>query len=159
MARSDLLDRVHRIEEGGDWRTIRAEIQEEASASDISVGERVGLINAQSALFDAVERKWTDTEDRLREFRNFRSADYRLLLLKEAVSRGAVSMDHLLGITDREIADGRLPPDDRLRFLAQNKSTDLSGTAEILAILGMQPPQKPSFMGRVFGKRSGQPLR
>jgi hypothetical protein len=112
----DLLDRV---QQGRtlDWRGIREEIH--ALYTEVTTAERVTLLRIYTAVMDAVERQSFDGRpDELAKFRETRRQDYNLLLVVETTVEGNVSPDLLDMVTAREVAAGRMSPNDEMRRLA-----------------------------------------
>ncbi len=87
----------------------------------------------------------------LEEFKNFRREDYNLLLIKEAMIGNDTDIldTHVMAaITSREVAAGRMSPDNELHKIA------VAGSF----ILGSRPEPyklpKFNFLKRLFGRRS-----
>jgi hypothetical protein len=98
-----------------DWRQIREDIHTEHETA--TAEERVILLGLFTAVMDLVERNVQDAEE-LQKFREIRSQDYSLLIVKEAMVGDNVCTQTLHDITGREIEEGRMPPDHELRKTA-----------------------------------------
>jgi hypothetical protein len=75
--------------------------------------ERELLIASYLLLLDQVERT-AITPDQLTVFRTTRTRDYRAMLLQESFVGTAISPERLSVVAAREVAAGRLQPDDPL---------------------------------------------
>ncbi|WP_143055697.1 hypothetical protein [Paraburkholderia hospita] len=96
---------------------ILAQISDEFESAK-SEDMRVILLELFKTTMDIVERR-TATED-LEQFKTARRHFYNLLLTREAfVGEEDVSPEILDAVTQREVAAGRMAPDDELRKLAQ----------------------------------------
>jgi hypothetical protein len=119
----DLLSRVQNSP-SLDWRGIREKIHE--LFGQVATEERVILLRVFTAVMDAVERQgFKGRPDDLAIFRETRRKDYNLLLTMETVVEGNVSPDLLDMVTAREVAAGRMSPDDTLRKLAVSSITTM----------------------------------
>jgi hypothetical protein len=81
--------------------------------------ERVLCLQLFKAVADAVERQLGP--EALPDWRKVRSQYYNLLLIKEAMigrTDGNIRPDKLAAITRREVAAGRMSPDDEMHTLA-----------------------------------------
>jgi hypothetical protein len=119
----DLLDR---IENGPslDWRAVREEIHD--LFGQVATAERVTLLRIFTAVMDTVERQgFKGRPDDLAIFRETRRKGYNLLLAMETVVEGNVSPDLLDMVTAREVAAGRMSPDDNMRKLAVSAITTM----------------------------------
>jgi TPR repeat protein len=102
---------------------IRDKIFEEFDASSSS-DQRSALLAAFKATMDIVESHLAKngTERQLAEFREARADDYTKLLVKESTVdgtvEGTISPEAFMAVTNREIAAGRMTPDDPIRQLA-----------------------------------------
>jgi hypothetical protein len=113
---NDLFDRIERAP-SLDWLGIRREIHD--LFGQVATAERVALLGIYTAVMDAAERQsFAGRPDDLAEFREARRQDYTLLLVKETTVEGNVSPDLLDMVTAREVAAGRMSPDDEMRKLA-----------------------------------------
>jgi hypothetical protein len=117
-----LADRLSREAEAGgsiDWRGVREEIHQ-AHDEATTEQERVLCLALHKAIMDAAERTAIEPA-KLADFRKTRLQDYNLLLIKEAIigrSDNNVPPDKLAAITRREVAAGRMLPEDELHNLA-----------------------------------------
>ncbi|MDQ0319687.1 hypothetical protein QO002_001825 [Pararhizobium capsulatum DSM 1112] len=119
-----------------DWRQAREEIHD---AHDLATNaaERVLCLGVHKAIMDAVERHGAVSD--VECFRKTRRQDYNLLLIKEVMigkTDGLIDPIALAEITGREVAAGRMPPDDEFHKLA-------TAGAAVLAPL---PPRRPGFL-------------
>ena len=102
---------------------IRDKIFEEFDASTSS-DQRSALLAAFKATMDIVESHLAKngTELQLAEFREARADDYTKLVVKESTVdgtlEGTISPEAFMAVTNREIAAGRMTPDDPIRQLA-----------------------------------------
>ena len=102
---------------------IRDKIFEEFDASTSS-DQRSALLAAFKATMDIVESHLAKngTEQQLAEFREARADDYTKLVVKESTvdgtREGTISPEAFMAVTNREIAAGRMTPDDPIRQLA-----------------------------------------
>jgi hypothetical protein len=110
MSASDLLERLRSMPIGApmEFTKIRDEIHEEYERAT-TTEERVTLLKIFTAGL---------SPDDLEQLRAARLQDYRLLLVRESLIGENVSPDILYEVTEREIAAGRMAPDDDLRQTA-----------------------------------------
>jgi hypothetical protein len=135
MSANDLLERLKAIPSDTplDIKKIRDEIHQECERAT-TAEERVSLLQIFNAVMDRVERGGLSPED-LEKFKAARLADYRLLLVKESLIGENVSPDLLYQATEREVAAGRMAPDDGLRQTAiEGMGTAHPSPAELLAM-------------------------
>ncbi|CAE6814115.1 hypothetical protein R69746_05754 [Paraburkholderia aspalathi] len=78
---------------------------------------RVILLGLFKTTMDIVERRFTPED--LEQFKTLRNQFYNGLLIREAFVGEDVSPEILDAVTQREVAAGRMAPDDELRRLAQ----------------------------------------
>jgi hypothetical protein len=122
MKPAELADRLMEdMNAGGstDLRRVRDEIHQ-AHDEATTEQERVLCLALHKAVMDAAERNAIEPTDLVR-FRKTRREDYNLLLIKEAVigrTDGNVPPDRMASITRREVAAGRMSPEDELHKLA-----------------------------------------
>ena len=141
MSVATLLTRMQSLGDDVDWRGLREEIHDEVD-KPITDEEHHTLLALFTALMDLVERNVVaHSPDKLADFKNTRLEDYRLLMVKRATVDGNVIPEKLHRITAREVAEGRMAPDDTLHTLA------VAGY-EVLT----PKPSKPGFLSRLFGK-------
>lgn len=121
MSVADFLERLQANSVPGeelDWRRIRDEIHAEHDHAT-TTKDRETLLSVHKIVMDTVERNIRG--DDLEEFRTARSQDYNLLLIKEAMigdTSGIINQERMAAITSREVAAGRMSPDDELHKLA-----------------------------------------
>lgn len=117
MSTSSLVELLknHPTDAALDWRQIREDIHTEHETA--STEERVILLGLFAALMDLVERNVQANEE-LQKFREIRSQDYNLLIVKEAMVGDNVCAQTLHTITGREIDAGRMQSDHELRRTA-----------------------------------------
>jgi hypothetical protein len=134
-----------------EWKTIRDEIQREADSPNTEE-ERIILLKLFNATMDRAEQEFSvSAPDKLQALRNVRLADYRLLLIKEAMVGENVCADTFYEITEREIAAGRMSPDDGLRITAAQRILEPHPTrAEMIAIAEGRPAKPRGFFSRLF---------
>jgi hypothetical protein len=118
-ARSLIEDIKSRLQSGGelDWKKAREELHaehERATTSD----DRSKLIALYVLIMDQVEKTAIDPTG-LDKFREARTQDYNLFIVRESVVDGNASPPLLDAVTRREIAAGRMTPDHQLRKLAE----------------------------------------
>jgi hypothetical protein len=121
----ELADRLIKEAQSGNtlnWRRARKDIHEAHDAANTEA-ERVLCLRMHKAVMDAVERRGIIEKNNLAHFRKARQQDYNLLLAKEAMigrTDGNVPPAKMAAITHREIAAGRMSPNDELHKLAGN---------------------------------------
>lgn len=100
-----------------DWSRMSKEIHAEHDRV-ITTLDRETLLGVHKTVMDHVEQQIRP--ENLEEFRKFRSQDYNQLLIKEAMIGNDDILDtHVMAvITNREVAAGRMRPDDELHKLA-----------------------------------------
>ncbi len=101
-----------------DWSRIRDEIHAEHDRAT-TARDREALLGVHKTIMDHVERN-IRPED-LEAFKKFRREDYNLLLIKEGmIGNDTNNLDtHVMAlITNREVAAGRMSPDDEMHKLA-----------------------------------------
>jgi hypothetical protein len=119
----DLADRLIKEAQSGaplNWRRARKKIHEAHDAANTEA-ERVLCLRMHKAIMDAVERQGIIEKRNLAHFRKARQQDYNLLLVKEAVigrTHRNVPPAKMAAITRREVAAGRMSPNDGLHKLA-----------------------------------------
>ncbi|CAG9169733.1 hypothetical protein [Cupriavidus pinatubonensis] len=119
-----------RMAQGGDWHAFRKEIadlHERATTEE----EHVALLEAHRVLV-AVGKECLD-EASYTKLLQVANAEYRLFLNKEATEDGLVNPVLLDRITRREVAAGRLAPNDNLRTLAAAGASVLGDSTKITA--------------------------
>jgi hypothetical protein len=118
MAVRDRLERLRAMLAGpqADFRQVREEIHD--AYKNATTDERVLLLEIYMAVLDTMERGIA--VDKLDESRETRRQDYNLLLTSECVVGGGhISPKVIDAVTSREVAAGRMAPDDKLRELAR----------------------------------------
>ena len=129
------------------WSRIRDEIHAEHDRAT-TTHDRETLLGVHKTIMDHVEQH-TRPED-LEAFKKFRREDYNLLLIKEGMignDTDNLSAHVIAAITNREVAAGRMSPDDELHKIA------VAGSF----ILGSRPePYRLSEFSfkRLFSRRS-----
>jgi hypothetical protein len=123
-----------------DIRAIRDEIHDLYKGA--SSREREALLAMFQAAMDMWKRR-TEPSDHA-EIERLREADYNLLLITECTdSVGNVVPSRLLAVCEREIADGRMQPNDKTYELAK------------MGVAVLEPPstpsKKPGLLRRLFG--------
>jgi hypothetical protein len=97
------------------WRRIRDRIAEGYSL--VSTTDRVKLLELYQAVIEMAERQIPPNE--LERFRVGRRQDYSRMLVSEWLSRdGTISSATMDAVTRREVAAGRMSPNDELRRIA-----------------------------------------
>jgi hypothetical protein len=104
-----------------DWEGFRDEIHHEFGKAKTSE-EREFLLEAHKILNDQLERNLDDPEY-IKMFQEARLKDYRLLIAQECLVGTNVSPQILDAVTRREVAAGRMAPDDELVTLGKIGST------------------------------------
>ncbi len=99
-----------------DIKKIREEILE-LYKNTTDEAEEVQLLQLHKALMDNAERHLSGSD--LDTFRTTRRQDYNLLLISKCLEGENVSPPLLDALTMREVAAGRMEPDDELRKLAE----------------------------------------
>jgi hypothetical protein len=115
-----------------EFKKIRDEIHEEHQRAT-TTEERVILLRIFTDVMDKVERRGLS----LMSWNNYahRLQDYRLLLIRESLIGENVNPDILFEVTEREIAAGRMAPDDDLRQTAvEGKAAFDPSPADLLAM-------------------------
>lgn len=151
MSAQELIERVQKLSEASsplDWRSIREQIHDEFDHAKTTT-ERIQLLALFTAVMNLVERNIGDDAETLTKFRNVRLGDYRLLITKECLVGENVCADTLYAVTAREIAAGRMAPDDSLRVLAEQQMSQPHPSRDELAAMIRKP--KRTFLQRVFG--------
>ena len=100
------------------WSRIRDEIHEEHGRAT-TTHDREALLGVYKTIMDHVEQH-IRPED-LEEFKKFRSQDFNLLLIKEGMIGNDTDIldTHVMAaITSREVAAGRISPDNELHKIA-----------------------------------------
>ena len=119
-----------RMSNGGDWRAFRDEIaalHEQATTEN----EYVTLLEAHRNL--VAVGKFAYDEETYAKLLSIATAEYRMFLNREAMEDGLVNPVLLERITRREVAAGRLDPNDSLRALAASGASVLGDSAETTA--------------------------
>lgn len=145
-----ILDTVHEAIRTGDvfdWPDVRKAVCAAHEASQ-SVPERVNALQAHKELMDFVAQNLIKDQDR-QEFQKIRKREFNLFLVSEARIGNNASVELMDEITRREIAAGRLAPDDELRKLTDDALTKPYMTKDELRQLA----NKPSVLHRIFGRR------
>ncbi|HEY3654004.1 MAG TPA: hypothetical protein VGL34_03360 [Steroidobacteraceae bacterium] len=124
MSGEELLKMTEKVSPAvTDTQAIRDKIFEQFDAATSSK-ERDSLLAMFAATMDVAE-SWiahSGTDQELAEFREKRADDYTKLLVKESTVDGTtnstVSPEAFMAVTNREIAAGRMTPDDPIRQIA-----------------------------------------
>jgi hypothetical protein len=123
MNANELLESIKRQMATGviEWRQVREDIVE-AHKNATTEAERVLLLGIHKVVMDAVERdEGAIIPGGMDDFRKAREQDYNLLLVSEAMigrTDGIIDPVVMRRITNREVAAGRMSPDDEMRKLA-----------------------------------------
>lgn len=153
MGANELLSRIQDLlpDKPIDWKAIREEIHNEFDRAN-TADERAMLLAIYKAVMDAVERNIPKSDTvTLEQFRNTRLVDYRLLLTKEALVGENVCADTLYAITERELAAGRLSPDDELRLLAAKRIAEPHPTRAEMVALAQNQKKGRGILRQIFG--------
>jgi hypothetical protein len=116
-----------RMAQGGDWRAFQQEIErlhKEARTQD----EYVALLEAHRNLIAVAEHCFPP--DIAAEIRRIGESEYKLFLNIEAMEGDLINPTMLDRITAREVAAGRLAPDDEFRKLAEAGGSVLGDSAD-----------------------------
>jgi hypothetical protein len=149
MSASDLIDRLERMspDQPLTWREIRDEIQREADTPN-TPEERVLLLLLFNRTLDQAEREVAP--EKLDELRKVRAADYKLLIMKEAMVGEHVCADTLYEITGREIEAGRMAPEDGLRQLATKRVSEPHPSRAEMVALAAKKTRRGGLFRRLF---------
>lgn len=132
-----------------DWRALRLAIHDAHEATQ-STAARVELLQLFKLLMDHVAATQIAAGD-LAQFNDTRSKDYHLLLVREGVVGDNACVETLDAITRREIAAGRMAPNDGLRQVTiQGLAAPHLSRVELEALITR--PRK-SFWATLLGKR------
>ena len=131
-----------------DWRVTREAISA-AHAAATSISERVEALQAHQEFMNYVAQYRIGDADRA-EFQALRKQEFNLFLVAEARIGDNASVELMDEITQREIAAGRLKPDDELRKITEDA---LAQSYTTKAELHRLATKKPSFLNRLFAKR------
>lgn len=118
-----------RMAQGGDWRAFQQEIQrlhKEARTQE----ECVMLLEAHRNLIAVAEHCFPS--DTAAEIQKIGESEYRHFLNIEAMEGDLINPIMLDRITAREVAAGRLPPDDEFRQFAEAGGSVLGDSADRL---------------------------
>lgn len=136
-----MLDRftaMSKTRSGINFREMRQEILREHEKAP-NEADRVVCLKMHAALMNLMERVAVEPENLLK-FRETRSQDYALMLVREAMigqTDSNVDPFKLLPITTREVRDGRMSPDDELHKLAVGGVRQLNEVSEAKAPGGL----------------------
>jgi hypothetical protein len=129
------------------WRAIIAEIDEEFPNAD-SVEKRIALLAIFKAVMDVAEK--TIIPDDLERFRDARSKNYKAFIVQECLVGQNICTETLYSVTGREVAAGRMAPDDTLRKTAELGMVAPHLTrAELLAQADQPPPDPEQEQAKV----------
>ncbi len=145
MNAAELLQRLKSAPAGSplDWKAVREEIAEEYERAPAA--DRVTLLQIYQAVMDRAERAVSSAD--LPTFRTARRQDYNRMLLSECIVNGGnLSPNAIKVVTDREVAAGRMAPDDELRRLA------VAGTP----VLAMTEPPRTGWRRTIGWKRKSK---
>jgi len=131
-----------------DWPVLRNRLHEAHSLSQSS-GEKVEILQLFHNLMNHVEFTQI-SEANMLVFREIRIQDYRQLLIIEGVIGVNACVETLDIITKREIAAGRLSPDDDLRRITLDHLSAAHSTRAELEAIAVNG--KRSIWSRIFGK-------
>ena len=132
-----------------DWNSYREEIVGLADGSNTD-DESVTLILMHKALLDCVEATYGLNGDSLQKFRNTREAEYNLLLIKESGdAEGMIIPKKYHRVVEREVAAGRISPDNDIRQLAEAGAAVLGDTYE----KAHAPNKALGFFSKLLGKK------
>ncbi|HWA18750.1 MAG TPA: hypothetical protein VG757_07105 [Devosia sp.] len=128
-----------------DWNGIRSEIVAEYRKGGADL-DRATLLQLYKIVMDAVEQSGNLGSEDLESFRKSRREEYNLLLISVCVMPdGNVSPEALRIVTEREVAAGRMSPDDELRTLA-------IGGPDAIEPAPPSPPKRTGLLG-LFRKK------
>ena len=130
------------------WREINKEICNEfgrATTEDY----RIALLEGFKSTMDIAET--TVAPESLRVFQDARAKQYKLFIVEEALVGENVCVETLHAITQREIAAGRMLPDNELRKIAEmGMAAPHLSRAELMATAAGQAVKPPSAWQRVL---------
>ena len=117
MSASEILQRLKSMPTDAnlDLKGVRDEIV--AAYDSAPISDRVALLRIYHIVMDAAEQQVSPAD--LEALQTTRQQDYSLMLISECVDdTGNVLPEALKVVTHREVAAGRMAPDDELRQLA-----------------------------------------
>lgn len=120
------------------WREIIREIDKEFPVAE-SEEKRIALLAVFTATMDIAEG--TLAQEDLERFRDARSKHYKSFLVQECLVGRNVCTETMYAVVEREVAAGRMAPDDTLRRTAEAAMAAPHFTrAELSAQLNQPPP-------------------
>ena len=131
MNANELIESIERQMATGEieWRQAREDIHA-VHRNATTEAERVLCLSLHKAVMDAMERnEGAIIPGGMGDFRKLREQDYNLLLVSEVMigrTDGLVDPVAMRRITDREVAAGRMSPDDEMRKLTQQYTSSAS---------------------------------
>lgn len=114
---SELLQRLteNSLEVQQNWRQIRDEIHNEHEGAT-TTDSRVALLAMFKTTMDLAEQAIAPED--MEKFKDARLKDYHLLIVREALIGENICTETLDAVTQREIAAGRMAPNDNLHKTA-----------------------------------------
>lgn len=122
------------------WREIIKEIDKEFPVAE-SEEKRVALLAVFKATMDIAEG--TIAQGDLERFRDARSKHYKSFLVQECLVGQNVCTETMYAVVQREVAAGRMAPDDTLRKTAEAAMAAPHFTRAELLAQSSQPPPDP----------------
>jgi hypothetical protein len=121
------------------WREIRAKVHDEFDKA--TEEQRCALLQLFTATMNIAEATIRPAD--LEIFRKTRKQDYNRLIVKESLVGESVCAETAYAVTRREIAAGRMSPDDELaKSAAAAIAAPYSSRAELIAIEAQRLSQK-----------------
>lgn len=123
MSASELLQRLRSIPPDAelDFTSIRQEILDQYETAT-TTNDRVLCLSMFKTVMDTVERHLEQhgkaTATQIAEFKEARRIDYHSLITQEALVGENICVETLDAVTQREIAAGRMAPNNSLRKIA-----------------------------------------
>lgn len=142
------MDKVTRLEQlmnapGApfiNWQGIIKEINNEFPAAETE-DKRVALLAAFKATMDVAESNIAPED--VERFRDARSKNYNIFIVQECLVGQHVCTETMYTVTGREVAAGRMAPDDTLRETAEAAMAAPHLTRAELLDQASQPPPDP----------------
>lgn len=128
--RPEIASLVDRMAEGGDWRQFQQEISalHEVATSE---EERIALLKAHAVLRALAESVFD--ADMLPKVLDIAGREYKLFLWREALTDHGINPAELKRVTEREVRDGRMRPDDEFHTFAIAAGNVLGDSDEDIA--------------------------
>ncbi len=130
------------------WREINKEICEEFGRAT-TLDYRIALLEGFKSTMDIAETSLAHED--LKVFQEARLRQYKTFIVQEALVGQNVCVETLNAITQREIAAGRMAPDDELRKIAEmGMASPHASHAELMATAAHEADKPPSAWQRTL---------